>query len=148
MFTFIIIDTQVYIIIYFIVHNYYVKDVKKLEQLYATVEDVDLIVGVLLEPIVGDGMVGETARCIIADAFYRIRYSDRLFCDVQCQPGSFTCGIQLIVYTQYLFCSYNYFIIYQINMMFCGNSIFQRYFAVCQELISYQWIFLNLLGKF
>lgn len=58
--------------------------------LYATVDDVDLIVGALLEPPAEKAMVGPTARCVIADVFYRIRYGDRFFFDVKDQPGSFT----------------------------------------------------------
>lgn len=54
---------------------------------------MDLIVGALLEKLAGDGMVGETARCIIADGFYRLRYGDRFFCDVEGQPGSFSQGM-------------------------------------------------------
>lgn len=53
---------------------------------------MDLIVGSLLEKKVDDAMVGETARCIIADGFYRLRFGDRHFCDVEGQPGSFTRG--------------------------------------------------------
>jgi len=64
-----------------------------LQQFYDSVEDIDLLVGALLEPNVDGGMVGETARCIIADGFYRIRYGDRFFCDVENQPGSFAKGI-------------------------------------------------------
>jgi len=64
-----------------------------LKQYYDSVEDIDLLVGALLEPRVDGGMVGETARCIIADGFYRIRYGDRFFCDVEGQSGSFTKGI-------------------------------------------------------
>lgn len=52
-----------------------------------------MLAGALLEPNVEDAMVGETARCIIADGFYRLRYADRFFCDVENQPGSFTDGI-------------------------------------------------------
>lgn len=37
-------------------------------------------------------MVGPTARCVIADGFYRLRVADRFFYDVQGQPGSFTPG--------------------------------------------------------
>jgi len=51
-----------------------------------------LLVGALLEPLADDAMVGETARCIIADGFFRIRYGDRFFCDVKDQPGSFSKG--------------------------------------------------------
>jgi len=47
----------------------------------------------LLEPLVDDAMVGETARCIIADGFLRIRYGDRFFFDVEGQPGSFSKGM-------------------------------------------------------
>ncbi|XP_026823507.1 chorion peroxidase-like isoform X2 [Rhopalosiphum maidis] len=65
-------------------------DIELLQHNYDSVEDIDLIVGALLEPLVDDGMVGETARCIIADGFYRIRYGDRFFFDVQDQPGSFS----------------------------------------------------------
>ncbi|XP_060868860.1 chorion peroxidase-like isoform X2 [Metopolophium dirhodum] len=65
-------------------------DLFLLQKCYDSVEDIDLLVGALLEPNVDGAMVGETARCIIADGFYRIRYGDRLFCDVESQPGSFT----------------------------------------------------------
>lgn len=58
--------------------------------LYATVDDVDLLVGALLEPPVPGAMVGPTAMCIITDVFFRIRYGDRFFVDVERQPGSFT----------------------------------------------------------
>ncbi|XP_025198953.1 peroxidase-like [Melanaphis sacchari] len=65
-------------------------DIQLLQDSYESVEDIDLVVGSLLEPLVDGGMVGETARCIIADGFYRTRYGDRYFCDVQNQPGSFS----------------------------------------------------------
>lgn len=74
----------------------YTKAVALLEMYYEDVESIDLIVGSLLEPLVPDGMIGETSRCILADGFFRIRYGDRFFCDVQGQPGSFTDGIMLI----------------------------------------------------
>ncbi|XP_025418034.1 peroxidase-like [Sipha flava] len=57
---------------------------------YEDVASIDLIVGSLLEPIIPGAWFGETTRCILADGFYRIRYGDRFFCDVQDQPGSFT----------------------------------------------------------
>ncbi|XP_050540462.1 peroxidase-like [Daktulosphaira vitifoliae] len=62
----------------------------KLKKLYASVHDIDLIVGILLENPAKDSMLGPTARCIIADGFYRYRYGDRFFFDVEGQPGSFT----------------------------------------------------------
>jgi len=50
-------------------------------------------VGALLEPPVDGGTVGPTAQCIIADVFYRIRYGDRFFFDVQNQLGSYSLGM-------------------------------------------------------
>jgi len=57
----------------------------------------------LLEPLANGSMVGETARCITADGFYRIRYGDRFFCDVKSQPGSFSTGICYNVIIRYCF---------------------------------------------
>jgi peroxidase len=61
------------------------------------VDDIDLLVGALLEPPVDGGTVGPTAQCIIADAFYRIRYGDRFFVDVSGQPGSFSLGTHTVI---------------------------------------------------
>ncbi|XP_050419700.1 peroxidase-like [Adelges cooleyi] len=66
------------------------NEAKLLKNLYASVYDVDLVVGMLLEIPEQGSMVGPTARCILADGFYRFRYADRFFFDVQGQPGSFT----------------------------------------------------------
>lgn len=54
--------------------------------------DIDLLVGMMLEKLSDDALVGPTARCIIADGFYRFKAGDRYFYDVQGQPGSFTPG--------------------------------------------------------
>lgn len=72
---------------------YYIKDVSSLKSLYGNVTDVDLLVGALLEPLKEEATVGETTRCIITDAFRRLRYGDRFFFDVADQPGSFTPGM-------------------------------------------------------
>ncbi|XP_050059188.1 peroxidase-like isoform X3 [Aphis gossypii] len=65
-------------------------DIGRLQLFYDSVFDIDFIVGALLEKNVEGGMVGETARCIIADSFFRSRNGDRFFFDVPDQPGSFT----------------------------------------------------------
>jgi hypothetical protein len=67
-----------------------IQDIAKLRSLYATVDDVDLLVAALLEKPSSGAMVGPIARCILADVFYRIRHSDRFFHDVKYQPGSYT----------------------------------------------------------
>jgi len=61
------------------------------------VDDIDLLVGALLEPPVDGGTVGQTAQCLLADVFYRIRYGDRFFVDVSGQPGSFSIGIHTVI---------------------------------------------------
>lgn len=66
------------------------KDLKKLEELYYSVNDVDLFVGLLLEKRSDGAIVGPTTRCLIADGFYRYKAGDRFFYDVQGQPSSFT----------------------------------------------------------
>lgn len=74
-----------------------------MENIYATVDDVDLLVGALLESLCPNAMVGPTARCILTDSFYRIRYGDRFFHDVKGQPGSFSSGMWTILYiTQFI----------------------------------------------
>lgn len=54
--------------------------------------DIDLMVGILLEKNSDGAIVGPTARCLIADGFYRYKADDRFFYDVKGQPGSFTDG--------------------------------------------------------
>lgn len=51
----------------------------KLEELYGTVDKVDLWVGVLAENHVAGGSVGPTARAIIVDQFSRLRSADRFW---------------------------------------------------------------------
>ncbi|CAI6352433.1 unnamed protein product [Macrosiphum euphorbiae] len=59
----------------------------KLLKLYKTWNDIDLLVGALLEKHVDDAMVGPTMRCLIREQFVRTRIADRYFYDV---PGVFT----------------------------------------------------------
>jgi len=68
----------------------HIKDIAKLKELYSSVNDIDLMVGLLLEKHSDGAIVGPTARCLIADGFYRYKAGDRFFYDVQGQPGSFT----------------------------------------------------------
>ncbi|XP_022171594.1 peroxidase-like [Myzus persicae] len=54
---------------------------------YKTWNDIDLLVGVLLEKHADDAMVGPTMRCIIKEQFVRTRIADRHFYDL---PGVFS----------------------------------------------------------
>ncbi|MCD0461061.1 peroxidase family protein [Roseiconus lacunae] len=51
----------------------------KLEQLYGSVDDIDLWVGGLVEDHVDGGSVGETFKAIISDQFERLRDGDRFW---------------------------------------------------------------------
>ncbi|VVC27283.1 Haem peroxidase,Haem peroxidase, animal type [Cinara cedri] len=68
----------------------HIKDINTLKELYHSVNDIDLMVGLLLEKLSDGAIVGPTAQCLIADGFYRFKVGDRFFYDVQGQPGSFT----------------------------------------------------------
>ena len=65
------------------------QNIKKLENTYRNVEDIDLFVGMIMEDAT-DGPIGDTFRCLIVDVFSRMRYGDRYFYDNAGQAGSFT----------------------------------------------------------
>uniref|UniRef100_A0A2H8TZW2 Peroxidase n=1 Tax=Melanaphis sacchari TaxID=742174 RepID=A0A2H8TZW2_9HEMI len=65
-------------------------DIYDLETLYSSVDDIDFIVGALLETPENDALVGNTSRCIIGDFFYRSRVGDRFFYDNNGQSGQFS----------------------------------------------------------
>lgn len=67
-----------------------IDDIYKLETLYSSVDDIDFIVGALLETPENDALVGNTSRCIIRDFFYRSRVGDRFFYDNNGQSGQFS----------------------------------------------------------
>ncbi|CAI6365415.1 unnamed protein product [Macrosiphum euphorbiae] len=70
----------------------HIKAIAQLKELYNSVNDIDLMVGLLLEKHSDGAIVGPTTRCLMADGFYRYKAGDRFFYDVQGQPGSFTDG--------------------------------------------------------
>lgn len=76
---------------------------KILKTLYATVNDVDLHVGSLLEIPEEGSIIGPTTRCILSDSFFRYKYGDRFFYDVQGQPGSFTQGTYILLIVKRLY---------------------------------------------
>ncbi|XP_025408384.1 peroxidase-like isoform X3 [Sipha flava] len=65
-------------------------DIYDLEKLYSSVDDVDFLVGALLETPETDALVGNTSRCIIGDFFYRSRVGDRFFYDGKNLPKQFS----------------------------------------------------------
>ncbi|VVC28479.1 Haem peroxidase,Haem peroxidase, animal type [Cinara cedri] len=66
-------------------------DIYKLEELYDSVNDIDFLVGALLETPEDDALVGKTSRCVIGDFFRRSRTGDRFFYDNDAEhPGKFS----------------------------------------------------------
>ncbi|XP_050443428.1 peroxidase-like [Adelges cooleyi] len=66
------------------------KDIDTLKELYTSVDDIDYLIGALLEKPQNKSMVGPSVACVIADNFYRLKFGDRFFYDVEGHPGSFT----------------------------------------------------------
>ena len=66
------------------------QNIKKLENAYRNVEDIDLFVGMIMEDATDPNPIGDTFRCLIVDVFSRMRYGDRYFYDNAGQAGSFT----------------------------------------------------------
>jgi peroxidase len=75
-----------------------------LQQIYGSVDDIDLFIGGIHETPVEGALVGPTFLCIIGDQFARLKKSDRYFYDVGGTPHSFTKGIfsYLLFYTPIL----------------------------------------------
>nr|XP_033333242.1 peroxidase-like isoform X3 [Megalopta genalis] len=63
---------------------------KKLRKIYASPNDVDLIIGGMLERPVEDGLLGPTFSCLIFEQFARTRRTDRYFYVSAFQPQPFT----------------------------------------------------------
>jgi len=64
--------------------------VEKLKRSYASVDDIDLFLGLMGEWAVKGGIVGPVTSCIIADQFSRLKDGDRFFYENGAQPTSFS----------------------------------------------------------
>ncbi|XP_055952635.1 peroxidase-like [Argiope bruennichi] len=75
-----------------LVDNYIISEqnVELLKNNYASVQDVDLYVGLQLEYHSKGAKVGPTAACIIARQFYHLKFGDRFYFEHVGQAGSFT----------------------------------------------------------
>lgn len=70
-------------------------NLKLLKKLYERVEDVDALVGMLLEKPT-NGILGPVATCIISKQFYNSKYGDRFFYTHQSNPYAFTTGKDIL----------------------------------------------------
>lgn len=79
----------------------------KLKKVYASIDDVDLWIGGLMEDKAPGSIVGYTFRDIIADQFYRLKKGDKYFFenDPSINPGHFAPG--LTFFTPIFKCLFN-----------------------------------------
>ncbi|KAG8226521.1 hypothetical protein J437_LFUL006911 [Ladona fulva] len=63
---------------------------QRLATLFKSVEDVDLYSGSLSEIPIGEGLLGPTFSCLIADQFVRLKFGDRYWYETFEQPQAFT----------------------------------------------------------
>ncbi|XP_028142829.2 uncharacterized protein LOC114336668 [Diabrotica virgifera virgifera] len=66
------------------------SDVKILKELYDGVEDIDLIVGAVLEEPLPGAIVGPTINCLLKHQFQLLKESDRFWYENDLPPSSFT----------------------------------------------------------
>nr|XP_045591926.1 peroxidase-like [Procambarus clarkii] len=64
--------------------------VRVLQQLYASVDDIDPFIAGISERRVPGAFLGPTFRCIVGEQFTRLKRSDRFFYDLGGMPTSFT----------------------------------------------------------
>ncbi|CAL4113680.1 unnamed protein product [Meganyctiphanes norvegica] len=65
------------------------QTVQRIQQQYASVDDIDMFVGGMSETPVLGGILGPTFLCIVGDQFARLQKADRYFYELGGQAGSF-----------------------------------------------------------
>ena len=60
-----------------------------MKEVYQSVDDIDLFIGMTLEKRTHGGLCGDTFQCLIGDQFARLKTGDRFFYDLSNQKGSF-----------------------------------------------------------
>ena len=68
--------------------------VARLQQLYGTLDKIDIFVGGILEKPAPGSLLGPTFQCIIGDQFRRLRLGDKFYYEESGHPGAFTEGKQ------------------------------------------------------
>jgi peroxidase len=73
-------------------HSALLQNIEKVRQIYTSVDDIDLFIGVNFENKPEGHRMSPVLECIIGEQFYRWKNGDRFWYEVEGQPHSFTPG--------------------------------------------------------
>lgn len=72
--------------------------IERLARIYPTVDDIDYLVGGMLERIIPGTLTTPSFRCVLGEGFFRYKAGDRFFYEYDNAPGAFSPGMKNIIY--------------------------------------------------
>jgi hypothetical protein len=66
--------------------------IERLAKIYPTTDDIDYLVGGMLERIIPGTLTTPSFRCVLGEGFFRYKSGDRFFYEYDIAPGAFTPG--------------------------------------------------------
>lgn len=73
--------------------------IERLAKIYPTTDDIDYLVGGMLERIIPGTLTTPSFRCVLGEGFFRYKAGDRFFYEYDTAPGAFTPGKSRIYMT-------------------------------------------------
>jgi peroxidase len=64
--------------------------IERLAKIYPTVDDIDYLVGGMLERIIPGTLTTPSFRCVLGEGFFRYKAGDRFFYEYDISPGAFS----------------------------------------------------------
>lgn len=66
--------------------------IDRLVRIYPTVDDIDYLVGGMLERIIPGTLTTPSFRCVLGEGFFRYKAGDRFFYEYDISPGAYSPG--------------------------------------------------------
>jgi len=66
--------------------------IDRLVRIYPTVDDIDYLVGGMLERIIPGTLTTPSFRCVLGEGFFRYKVGDRFYYEYDISPGAFSPG--------------------------------------------------------